>query len=98
MTELDLSYTSVPSLPGFLRDLKKLTKVTLCGMSALNFGKLSEALQGQVITDLDLSDNKIKDFSFLRREKQSFVFSAVKVLNLQGLSTPALLSVSSCGN
>jgi Leucine-rich repeat (LRR) protein len=55
VTELNLSWNKLVTLPSWLLSFKKLVKLSLCGCDSLDFAALSTFLNGSSVTELDLS-------------------------------------------
>jgi len=87
LTTLDLSYTDIPALPHFVQDLKRLTKVVLRGVRQFRFSRLPDALQGLAITSLDLADNGIVDYDFVK------AFPFLERLDLQRMTFFSFISL-----
>ena len=90
LTTLDLSYTDIPALPHFVQDLKRLTKVVLRGVRQFRFSRLPDALQGLAITSLDLADNGIVDYDFVK------AFPFLERLDLQRMTFFSFLFLNCC--
>ena len=101
LTELDLSWNKLTSLPLSLGKLAKLKKLTLCGCDSLDFGKLADFINATGIAEIDLSycNTLIKSpatlAAFLKKikriKKLRFATSFSAHLTCLNSSTPLLL-------